>query len=77
MGKILDRLHRSYLNKLNNLKKSINDSEDIIHWAEYKILKVSMHHIISYCKSHPTCDNCIFRQKHVGCLFRDKTPREW
>ncbi len=64
MGKILDRLHKSYLGS-------------IISWAEYKILKVSMHHITSYCKTHPTCNNCIFRQKHVGCLFRDKTPREW
>lgn len=73
MGKILDRLHKAYLEKSNN----ININKNKIYWTEYKILKACMHHIISYCKAHPTCDNCIFRQKHAGCLFRDKTPREW
>ena len=29
------------------------------------------------CTSHPTCDGCKFKEEHIGCLFRGKTPREW
>jgi len=31
----------------------------------------------AYCKSNSTCDKCTFKQKHKGCFFRGKTPREW
>lgn len=29
------------------------------------------------CALHPTCEGCCFMEKHKGCYFRGKTPREW
>ena len=31
----------------------------------------------SYCNVNPTCSGCPFNEKHNGCMFRGKTPREW
>jgi hypothetical protein len=30
-----------------------------------------------FCLSFPTCEGCPFKEKHIGCLFKNKTPREW
>lgn len=30
-----------------------------------------------FCNGFPTCEGCPFRKKYKGCMFRDKTPREW
>lgn len=33
--------------------------------------------VVKMCKEHPTCDGCPFLEKHKGCYFRGKIPREW
>ena len=33
--------------------------------------------IKEFCKTFPTCDGCPFKEEHIGCAFRGKTPREW
>lgn len=42
-----------------------------------KMLDYAVNDLVNYCKLHPTCDKCIFRKELKGCLFRNKTPREW
>lgn len=41
------------------------------------LIKKAMLIIKEYCESHPTCKGCNFKKKHIGCLFRGKSPREW
>lgn len=33
--------------------------------------------LIRDCNNNPTCENCDYCKKHIGCYFRGKTPREW
>lgn len=33
--------------------------------------------IKKYCEGHPTCKDCGYWKKHIGCSFRGKSPREW
>lgn len=43
------------------------------HFILYSVFKLK-----SYCESNPTCKGCDFKEKHIGCRFRQgKTPREW
>lgn len=42
-----------------------------------KIVKQSMQILENWCELHPTCKNCGFRKKHIGCQFRGKSPREY
>ena len=37
----------------------------------------AMRSIQKYCDLYPTCEGCHFRKAHLGCIFRNKTPREW
>ena len=30
-----------------------------------------------FCRSFPTCEGYPFCQEHIGCMFRNKIPREW
>lgn len=30
-----------------------------------------------FCLEFPTCEDCPFQEEYKGCMFRDKTPREW
>lgn len=40
------------------------------------ILK-AMKILFEHCCAHPTCENCQFKVIHIGCAFRNQTPREW
>lgn len=42
------------------------------HYVLYAVVKLK-----SYCREHPTCEGCEFKEKYKGCMFRGKTPREW
>lgn len=62
MGKIIDRFH---------LIGYIFTKEG------FRIFNNSLWTIKNLCNEYKTCDGCPFRKEHVGCMFRDKTPREW
>ena len=38
---------------------------------------LQLNNVKQFCESFPTCECCPFREEHKGCMFRDKTPREW
>lgn len=59
-------------------KKSFDrKTHNITHKVLESTLGFYMHMLSKYCTQHPTCDACCFRQEHIGCYFRNKTPREW
>ena len=67
----------------------VNDKpiiKSIVHWLKkhynelprYLTRQLSqIEGLKEFCKSFPTCDGCPFWEKHIGCKFRGKTPREW
>lgn len=57
--------------------KIIDKIKDFYPYGKYSRVDKSLIWIKTYCVMHPTCDNCKFRVKHEGCLFRGKSPREW
>lgn len=43
----------------------------------YFVILEDLLELKSYCNVNPTCSGCPFKEKHNGCMFRGKTPREW
>lgn len=42
-----------------------------------KVFEHLLNVLKAFCKSFPTCEGCPFREDHIGCQFKEKTPREW
>lgn len=55
------------------IKKMVEVLPHSKFWKLYDSMKI----IKEYCDDRPTCENCVFRENHIGCMFRNTIPREW
>lgn len=66
MGKILDAW-LSGMTSIRGYRKT----------RGFFVILEDLHDLKLDCNANPTCSGCPFNEKHNGCMFRGKTPREW
>lgn len=52
-----------------------NHGEEMPRFITRQMLQLNG--VREFCKSFPTCEKCPFCKEHIGCMFRNKIPREW
>lgn len=63
------------INAFINWFKNEHKNTHIPRYMTNQLLQLN--NLKQFCLHFPTCDGCPFREKHKGCMFRSKTPREW
>lgn len=49
--------------------------DEIPRYLSRQLLQLNS--IKEFCNLFPTCSGCPFEEEYKGCIFRNKTPREW